>query len=411
MGQSSKAIHSQNINTPVITHQTRQPSQAPSRVFAPHHQILHLQRVLGNQAIQRLLITNRSNSENVIRRQNLPGFPVKRVIFGENQMPSIMHFQLNALAEQANSMISSGSLSDPYITIGYLNTGSPRFLGPNDPCRRDLRFESIPEVLKSLGIPANRISIVYPPPTLDAPKSLIAIDLYNDIISAMMNNDYIRNQGSAMPVNPPPAVPATNSTSLSDLLTIKFNAGDVLFEIELPKSLTVNWPVSLGGARTLSFEIKAETSGTFSFAIIMNEVVPYFRVSIKAGVSYSEDNGTSGTMGITFDSTRTTYQADNPEKLKENIIKAGEKLKTAYDELRAITDTQDRLEKLADIAGAIGEMYTAIESSKAAAVPTPRFSFSLGAQTVLVPGSETYSDPDPLKWPADYLGGTFTWRF
>jgi hypothetical protein len=72
----------------------------------------------------------------------------------------------------------------------------------------------------------------------------------------------------------------------------------------------------------------------------------------------------------------------------------------------------ERLEKLVDIAGAIGEMYDAIDKSKKGCKEVPSATFNFGLQGPLSePSSPDKLDPDPLKRPTPFLGGSLTIPF
>jgi len=71
----------------------------------------------------------------------------------------------------------------------------------------------------------------------------------------------------------------------------------------------------------------------------------------------------------------------------------------------------DRLSKLADIAGAIGEMYDAVDKAKGSCKEVPRATFNFGVQGPLSPSDSSLNDPDPNKRPSTFIGGTLTIPF
>ncbi|HNB51768.1 MAG TPA: hypothetical protein PK530_07485, partial [Anaerolineales bacterium] len=188
--------------------------------------------------------------------------------------------------------------------------------------------------------------------------------------------------------------------SLSDLLTLKF--GPVT--VELPKSVAVKLPIPISAAKKLVIDLKAEVPGDFSFSITLDGL-QYVRVAVKAGASYDKDKGFGGSAGLQVELTDTVCQAANPTQLKEKITKAGEKLTKAMNELMAESDNEKRLSKVPDVASALGDMYDAVEKSKASCKKVPRAKFEFGYKGPL--GDE----PDPNKRQPSYIGGTLTIPF
>jgi hypothetical protein len=225
--------------------------------------------------------------------------------------------------------------------------------------------------------------------------------------------------GVGVPIPAPPngkpvpnatAQPAPAASSLEELLSFKFQAGPFNAEVELPKSVKLKLPVALTKAKTLTFEIQAESSKTFSAAIRLDGL-PHLSVALKAQMNVDKDKGNTGSVGLEIQTTRTVCSADNPDSLKAKIIASGETLTKGMKELEtALPD--ERLEKLVDIVGAIGEMYAAIDKSKKSCKEVPRATFNFGVQGPLSdPSSPDKIDPDPLKRPTPYVGGSITIPF
>ena len=217
---------------------------------------------------------------------------------------------------------------------------------------------------------------------------------------------------SASPANTP-AKPAAGSTSFSssleDLLSFKFDAGPVKAEVELPKSAKLKLPLALTKAKTLTIAIQAESSKTFSASISLDGL-PHLRVALKAQIKVDKDKGNTGSAGLEIQTTRTVCSADNPEELKAKINASGEKLTKAMKELET-AKPDERLEKLADIGGAIGEMYAAIDKSKKGCKEVPGATFNFGVQGPLSDPAAGKIDPDPLNHPAPFIGGSITISF
>jgi len=257
---------------------------------------------------------------------------------------------------------------------------------------------AIRDALVALGVPANAVTVEPPTAFSTSSGGVITASLYSAPKAL-----------PPLPGGPPvsPTVPpakGTPSPSLSDLLTFKFSAGGVQFTAALPKSVAAKLPVALSAAKTLSFELKAESSLDFSFAVTLDGL-PHLKVVAKASLHYDKDKQTtSGGASVEFQATRTVCSASDPEALKAKIKSSGDKLKTAMDQLGS-AKPDERLGKLADIASAIADMYDAVDKSKSACKQVPTATFNIGVQGPLSP------DPDPTKRQPSFIGGTLTIPF
>jgi len=259
-------------------------------------------------------------------------------------------------------------------------------------------MRAIRDALAALGVPSGSISIE--PPTGYATSS-------SGVITAALRGSSTVSRGlpggPTVPSTVPPAK-TTPSPSLSDLLTFKFTAGGVQFTAELPKSVTAKLPVALSAAKTLSFELKAESSLDFSFSVTLDGL-PHLKVVAQAGVSYDKDKQTTtGKASIELQATRTVCNASDPESLKTKIKTSGDKLKTAMDQLGA-AKPDERLGKLADIASAIADMYDSVDKAKSACKQVPAATISFGVQGPLTP------ETDPTKRTPSSIGVTLTVPF
>lgn len=271
------------------------------------------------------------------------------------------------------------------------------------------RMRAFQQALVLLGVPAASIQIE--PATAYSTKGAGAItaDLYKAPRALPPPGLLVPPAPAGGLGQPGPGPAPAGGKSLSDLLSFKFKAGPLEFAAEIPKSVAVKLPLSLGAAKSLAFELKAESSGDFSFAVALNGL-PHVKVSAKVGLKVDKDKGTSGSAGLEISTTKTTCSAPSPESLKTKITAAGEKLKKAMKELET-AKPDDRLLKLADIAGAIGEMYDAVEKAKGSCKEVPRATFNFGIQGPLAPSDKALNDPDPMKRPSTFIGGTLTIPF
>lgn len=94
----------------------------------------------------------------------------------------------------------------------------------------------------------------------------------------------------------------------------------------------------------------------------------------------------------------------------EKLKSGGEKLRQKLTDL-GNSSKDDRLEKMADVAGAIGELYDSIDKAKEGCKPVPNFTLGLGYRGALSAEESWKNDPDPLKRPSSYLGLTFSAPF
>jgi hypothetical protein len=269
------------------------------------------------------------------------------------------------------------------------------------------RMAAVRGALQSLGVPPDKVHIT--------PATAFATRLGGQISATLYKAPRPLLLPPGPGLTPPmgatkPAKPAASTASLGDLLTFKFKGGPVEFTVDLPKSAKARLPVALGSARSLAFELKAESSGSFSFSVAL-DAKPHLRVSLKAGLKLDKEKGPSGSAGLTIESLHTVCHADNPAQLKDKVKSAGKKLVKAYQEYGAARTSEDRLSKAVDMAGAIGEMYDAVDKSKKGCKPGTTAKFGFGVRGPLAPTPGALAEPDPTKRPATYIGGTITIPF
>lgn len=298
-----------------------------------------------------------------------------------------------------------------YIDLsGYLNAAAQMSEAAlaQERARMRARLNAVGAALETLGVPSAAVQIDSSPYPSSTSGGKISVRLFKEKQAAGPAPFSIPGPGPGPGVKPVPPNTATGP-SLSELLSFKFKAGAVEFSAELPKSVSAKLPAAIGIAKSLSFELKAEASGTFSFSVALDGL-PHIRVIAKAQLNVDKDKGSSGGAGLEIQATRTVCSADNPEVLKAKINESGEKLQKAMKELGAAAP-DERLSKLVDIGSAIGNMVDAVNKSKTACKQVPAASFGLGVQGPLKPSDSALNDPDPTKRPATFFGGTFTVPF
>lgn len=308
-----------------------------------------------------------------------------------------------------------------YMTLsGYLND-SARLSSSGEVEERSRmlsRLNAVRSALEALGVPNGAFTVEAPTQFSSTKGGWINVKLYKDkpstagLPAASLNPiGPAAPPKSPLPAAPQPGAPspASGLPNFAELLSFTFNAGPVQFAVALPKSVSAKLPLALGVAKVLAFELKAESSGDFSFSISLNGL-RHVKVSATAKVSVDKDKGTSGSAGLEIQATRTVCSAANPAGLQAKLTASGDKLKTAIKELENAPQ-DERLAKLAAIAGVIGEMYDAVDQSKAACKEVPAATLNIGVQGPLAPTNSVVNDPDPSKRPSSTIGVGLTIPF
>ena len=269
------------------------------------------------------------------------------------------------------------------------------------------RMVQIRDALQALGVPKDRIDLSAPSAYSISAHGQVSVDMRKSAGGlSLLPQGLPGLPGGPSPAFGPKAVPpapASTSPSLSDLLTLKF--GPVT--IELPKTVKAKLPIPISAAKSLVIELQADAPAKFSFKLTLDGT-PYVSVSASAGAEYDTDKKlATGSAGLQIESVRTTCHATNPEETRSKIKSAGDKLMKASAEYSSATDAETKQGKLIDIAGAIGEMYDAVDKAKAACKQVPRWKLEFGVKGPLGSGG----DPDPSKRPPSVLGGTLTIPF
>lgn len=265
------------------------------------------------------------------------------------------------------------------------------------------RMDQIRNALVSIGVPRDRIDVTRPTAYATSAHGQVSVDLRRSASGLSgLPLGLPGSQGGPSPRFAPqsiPPAPTRTLPSLADLLTLKVGP----LTIELPKSISARLPIALSAAKSLVIELKAEAPAKFSFKLTLDGT-PYLRVSAVAGAQYDTDKkAATGAAGLEIESVKTTCHASNPDETRSKIAAAGDKLTKAS---QAYASTKDA-GKLIEIAGALGEMYDAIDKAKAACKQVPRFKVEFGVKGPLGPADEG----DPSKRPPSVLGGTLTIPF
>jgi hypothetical protein len=262
------------------------------------------------------------------------------------------------------------------------------------------RMRAVRDVLESLGVPNDMIDVSPATAYSTSANGQVSIDVTT------------RNALNLAPQYPPPPVPLTAPPASSPApgasmpsLDLNFKWGPL--ELTLPKEVRLKLPIPLRGSKALVIDLGAAVPGKFSLKITLDGT-PYVHVSLKAGAEIDPKTGAvSGSAGLQIDSVASVCLAPDPGETREKIKTAGDKLNKAVMEFQAASGT-DKLGKAFDIAGAIGEIYDAVDKAKGKCKQVPRITVDLGYKHLVSPGDET--DPTKLP-PVDAVGATATVHF
>lgn len=268
--------------------------------------------------------------------------------------------------------------------------------------RLGARMRDMRDVLASLGVPFDAIDIT--------PATAYSTAAHGQVDATVRQRSVIGSplaplvplapQGALPPANIAPAPPASLPS-----LDLDFTFGPLT--VSLPKEVRAKLPIPLAGAKKLVIDLGFEVPAKFSLKITLDGT-PHLRVSLKAGAEIDPKNASvTGSAGLTIETTATACNAADPGETRKKITDAGDKLNKAAKEFEAASGT-DKLGKAFEIAGAIGEMYDAVDKAKAKCKQVPVATFDFGYKRLLTPGSET--DPSKLP-PLDYAGVTATFHF
>ncbi len=356
-----------------------------------------------------------STNRAIVQRQSIPGLtgpslplfspvnlPAETIELAAGETISVQNPQLVRIAQSFKSIQASNPAANIRLSASLSEASRmSSATAAQERSRLGERLFAIRDVLQSLGVPKEQISIEPPTAHSTSAHGQVSLGLFKaqQALPSLAPPSPLPIPGTGLPPQPKTA---PGSPSLSDLLTLKFGP----LTVELPKSVALQVPIPITSAKSLVIDLKAEASGTFSFSITLDGL-PYVRVSVKTQVAYDKDKGTTGSAGLQIQAMRTVCSAANPDALKAKVTTAGDKLKKAMQEYGAETDNEKKLMKLPDVAGALGEMYDAVDKAKSGCKPVPAATFEFGAKGPLGPETET----DPTKRQPSYLGGTLTIPF
>jgi hypothetical protein len=263
------------------------------------------------------------------------------------------------------------------------------------------RMRTIRDVLKALGVPEDAIDL--------SPATAYSTSAHGqvlvDVSKPTAPNPLLTPTLAPLGVTPPASAPGTQSGSALPSLDLNLNFGPVT--VSLPKEVRAKLPIAFRSGKSLVIDLSYEVPAKFALKITLDGT-PFLRVSLKAGTEIdAKAAAVTGSVGLQIDTVATVCNAPDPGETREKIKSAGDKLNKAVQEFSAASGT-DKLDKAVDIAGAIGEIYDAVDKAKSKCKPVPRASFELGYKHLLSPGSQ--ADPTKLP-PLDYAGVTATFHF
>lgn len=263
------------------------------------------------------------------------------------------------------------------------------------------RMRAIRDALKALGVTEDAIDL--------SPATAYSTSAHGQISIGVRTrtalNPLLTPPLPAPGVAPPAGAPGTQGGSGLPSLDLNLKFGPVA--VSLPKEVRAKLPIPFRSGKSLIIDLSYEVPAKFALKITLDGT-PFLRVSLKAGAEVdAKDAAVTGSVGLQIDTVATVCNAPDPGETREKIKSVGDKLNKAVQEFSAASDT-DKLGKAFDIAGAIGEIYDAVDKAKGKCKLVPRATFELGYKRLLSPGSE--ADPTKLP-PLDYAGVTATFHF
>lgn len=267
------------------------------------------------------------------------------------------------------------------------------------------RMTAIRDALVVLGVTPDRIALRAPTSFATSAHGQVSVALRHTTGRAALPGlpgaepvPFGPRPAPNVPVQPGPAIVPPAGPTLGEMLTLTYGP----LTIELPKSIKARLPIALKKGRALVIELEGNVPASFQFKLTLDGLT-HVRVSASAGIEYDTDKEVAmGSAGLQIESVKTVCQAVNPEVTRAKITAAGEKLLKAGQEYSATQDTA----KLLQVAGALGEMYDAIEKAKAACKQVPRMKLEFGVKGPLGSG-----ETDPAKRQPTTLGPTLTIPF
>jgi len=204
------------------------------------------------------------------------------------------------------------------------------------------------------------------------------------------------------PTPAPTSSPSSSGLNLSRFTKVSLNLGDTHIEADLPSSIRARLPITLRGALRLTFSLRAQTSGRFTFSMTLDGLRD---IQIAATTTINAATQ-SGSANLTVRSTRRTCHAPNAQQVRASLTAAGNKLKDAINGFNApIPDDSnavvERASRIASVAGGIAEIHSAIERAQASCTQRPVVEAGIQSRFPLTQNSET----------APFIGVGLTARF
>jgi hypothetical protein len=258
------------------------------------------------------------------------------------------------------------------------------------------RMHEVRSVLETLGVPRDVIDVT--------PATAYSTSARGQISAAVTRRP--AQPGVLLPppgVLPPANIPPGPPSALPSL-DLEFTFGPVT--VSLPKEVRAKLPIPLRGAKKLVVELTAQVPGKFAFKLMLDGL-PHVRISLQADAKIdTKDKSVTGSAGLVIETVSSICDSPDPGETREKLKVAGDKLNKAAQEYQAAAES-DKLDKAFDIAGALGEIYEAVDKAKASCKEQPRATVEFGYKR-LPPGSAT---APPIQPPSDYVGITATFHF
>jgi hypothetical protein len=262
------------------------------------------------------------------------------------------------------------------------------------------RMGIVRSALESLGVPHDAIDI--------SPATAYSTSAHGQVSAAVTSRPTMPTMpgvllpppGLLPPANIPPAPPSSLPS-----LDLEFTFGPVT--VSLPKEVRAKLPIPLRGAKKLVVELSAQVPGKFAFSLTLDGL-PHVRISLKADAKVdTKDSSVTGSAGLVIETVSSICDSPDPGETREKIKAAGDTLNKAAQEYQAATGS-DKLDKAFDIAGALGEIYEAVDKAKGKCKAQPRATVEFGYKRLPPSGG---TGAPPVLPPSDYVGITATFHF
>jgi hypothetical protein len=155
---------------------------------------------------------------------------------------------------------------------------------------------------------------------------------------------------------------------IGKILTFEKTFGSFYVKLQLPEGVTAKLPTFFIPGRVTTFEFSAKTSDTGNFSVLMNIAgSPDYNFNANIGIKNLTDPNIYA--GLSFESIKKVKYEANKQEVERTIKEKIDEMEKAYNELQTMTgnsidDYKNRISKLVDIATALSDIYSTMETTK-----------------------------------------------